>query len=351
MPILSTIRVLLVDDSPLVLAGLKRLLAQSPEILIVGTAKHGKEALEMLDRVKPDIICTDLYMPEMNGLELVRAVMARSPMPILVISASVVEGEDSGNIFRLLEAGALDVFPKPRHDLASDAAFAHELSRKIKVLAGVHVFPRKSYKLPAANLEPKTIERRPISAVAIGASTGGPQALQEILTALPSGFPAPVFCVQHISTGFMESLRDWLDGLCHLKVQFAQPGERPSPGTIYFPNDRTHLELSQNGLFLASTKPPLDGHCPSATVMFDSVAQLYGNKAIGVLLTGMGRDGASGLLSMARAGGITIAQDEASSVVFGMPRAAIELGAAQYILSLGAIAPMLCGLTIGTKRD
>jgi two-component system chemotaxis response regulator CheB len=349
MPTPSIIRVLLVDDSPIVLTGLKRLLADAPEIQVVGTAKHGQEALDLLPRLTPDLICTDLFMPVMDGLEFVRAVMARSPMPILVISAAVVKGEDSSNIFRLLEAGALDVFPKPRGDLTKDSVFAQELQRKIKILSGVHVFPRKRYKENAPSILQTNVERRLVGVVAIGASTGGPQALQNILPALPADFPAPVLCVQHISAGFTESLREWLAGICRMKVQIAQPGARPAPGTIYFPVDSTHLELDRDGLFMTSAKTPFDGHCPSVTVMFESVARCYGRSAVGVLLTGMGKDGASGMLSIARAGGVTIAQDEASSVIFGMPRAAIDLGAAQHVRSIDAIAPTLCSLVTGVK--
>jgi two-component system, chemotaxis family, protein-glutamate methylesterase/glutaminase len=349
MPILKSIRVLLVDDSLVVLAALKRLLANAPEIQVAGTARNGREAFDLIERLKPDILCTDLFMPEMNGLELVRAVMARAPMPILVISAAVEAGKDNANMFSLLEAGALDVFPKPQGDLTATSAVAQELCRKIRILAGVRVFAKRFSPASAPKPAPAKAARRPLGIVAIGASTGGPQALQTIFSTLPSDFPAPVLCVQHISAGFLTSLVDWLAGLGRMRAEIAQPGQRAVPGTIYFPVEGTHLEFDAGGAFVASSKAPFEGHRPSATVLFESVAKAYGRTAIGVLLTGMGTDGALGLAAIDRAGGITIAQDQASSVVFGMPRAAIELGAAQYVLPIGEIGSMLCGLVAGTN--
>ncbi|OLP17106.1 chemotaxis response regulator protein-glutamate methylesterase [Leptolyngbya sp. 'hensonii'] len=344
------IRVLLVEDSPVVLTILRRLLAETPDMEIVGTAHNGIEALALIPQVNPTVICTDLHMPKMGGLELTRRVMAECPRPILVISASV-QAEDSHTVFQLLQAGALDVFPKPRTGLSSEyEQMKIDLLNRIRVLAGVSVFTRR----PASSSEIKPVPLpsslpaisvpRDICfprVVAIGASTGGPQAMHTILSQIPRSFAVPILCVQHISEGFLTGLVNWLAAECSLKVRIAQPGEIPQVGTVYFPPERCHLQLDPHGRFLLPQGPPVAGHCPSATILFRSVAAYYRRSAVGILLTGMGRDGAEGLAELAQASGITIAQDEASCVVFGMPKEAIALGAVQQVLPLDQIAPIL----------
>jgi len=340
------IRVLLVDDSPIVLHILQRLLSRSPEIQVVGTAADGREALELLPSLKPDVICTDLYMPVMDGLEFTREVMANYPRPILVVSIAVEPG--SPNIFRLLEAGAVDIMSKPRDILTGDLdKVAHELARKIRILAGVHVFRRnnKARGAPAAKLAPKPIviprPQTPVRMVVIGASTGGPQALHAILAHLPASFPAPIVCVQHIGSNFLSEMVTWLAEVSQLPVRKAVHGETPQAGVVYFAPEVAHLELDDGGRFALSLAAPLDGHRPSVTITMRAAARCFGAGAVGVLLTGMGRDGAEGMASIAAAGGITIAQDEASSVVYGMPKVAVELGAVQHILPREKIAPAL----------
>lgn len=343
------IRVLLVEDSQIALVLLKRILNSSPEIDVVGEAHTGLEALQLIPKVEPDVICTDLHMPYMNGLELTTEVMTLYPRPILVISVSV-QTDDSRNIFQLLDAGAVDIFPKPTLGLlADDEVFRNELINKIKILSGVKVF-RKRRKLPTQNLLVENLAAfsdqsfaRP-KVVVIGASTGGPQALKELLSKLPLDFPLPVICIQHIYVGFLQGLLDWLAVGCRLPIQIAQPGDLPKPGRIYFAPEQQHLELDARGRFIYSDSPPVAGHRPSVTVTFTSVAKFYGQACVGILLTGMGRDGAEGMQAIARAGGFTIAQDEASSIVFGMPKAAVELGAAQQVLPIHAIAPRLLSL-------
>lgn len=347
------IRVLLVEDSPVALAVLTRILKASPDIEIVGTARTGQEALDLLPEARPQVICTDLHMPQMDGLELTRRVMSTSPKPILVISASVQE-DDSQNIFQLLEAGAVDIFPKPVGGLAvSDPKIAQALIDKIKVLSGVTVFTQHRGRSPSANPGnpaavvplplpplPADVNPRPATGgvLVIGASTGGPQALYTILSQLPPKFPLPIVCVQHISEGFLQGLINWLGHGCALPVTIARSGDLPRSGHVYFPPERQHLLFDGAGRFVTRSGAPVSGHCPSVTVTFESVAHTFRRSAIGVLLTGMGRDGADGLLAIAQAGGMTIAQDEASSVIFGMPREAIALGAAQHILPLNDIA-------------
>lgn len=337
------IRVLLVDDSPLVLHVLQRLLARSPEIQVVGTAANGKEALDLLPVVNPDVICTDLHMPIMNGLEFTREVMTRYPRPILVVSVSVEAG--SPNVFRLLEAGAVDVFSKPCaiQDTEFDKV-ADELVSRIRILAGVKVFRRSKDMKSAAVAAPLIISSRsqsPPRIVVIGASTGGPQALREILSRLPAVFTLPVVCVQHIGSDFLSGMVDWLADAGPLTVRKAAHGATPQPGIVYFAPEDAHLEWDNAGRFLLSIAPPVDGHRPSVTVTMQAAAHCFGGGTVGVLLTGMGRDGADGMASIATVGGITLAQDEASSIVYGMPKEAVMLGAVQHILPLEQIAQAL----------
>lgn len=354
---LSPIKVLLVEDSPVVTIVLKRILNSSPEINVVGTACNGLEALELIPKLQPEVICTDLNMALMNGLEFTKEVMKKYPLPILVISASV-QADDTQNVFELLKAGALDVFPKPIGGLTSDYdRLANQLIAKIKILSGVKVFTRhqklvqtedtnKNIKInlvlvPNYQFSQKNIKSPTIKVLAIGASTGGPQALHAIISQLPVNFSVPVICVQHITEGFLQGLVDWLGCESKLPVKIASYGEFPQAGTVYFAPEKRHLELDSKGRFVYSEAADVGGHCPSVTVTFQSVANFYNRGAAGVLLTGMGRDGADGMLAIAKVGGLTIAQDEASSVVFGMPKEAIALGAVQHILPISAIAPLL----------
>lgn len=344
----SAIRVLLVDDSSLTLAILKRMLSATPEIQVVGTATNGREALDIIPILQPDVICTDLHMPVMDGLELTRAVMKKFPRPILVLSISV-QKEQTSNIFQLLEAGAIDVMAKPLGEVGMDYGLnAQELVSKIKILAGVVVI-RKHRREPYATAPPSgnnlpLIATAPLRVIGIGASTGGPQAFQEILTHLPDNLPVPVICVQHISEEFMQGLVDWLAPQCQLKITIAETGIEPQPGTVYFPRGGSHLIVDSQGWLECTNAPIYDGHRPSVSVTFKSLARHYGNRTAGVLLTGMGRDGVEGMRAIVQTGGTTIAQDEESSIVFGMPKEAIAANAARYVLSLPKIAPALLKL-------
>ena len=353
-PKAGKIKVLLVDDSLVALTVLRKMLESSDDIDVVGTAVNGREALKLLPVLRPDVICTDLHMPIMDGLSFTREVMAKQPTPILVISISVPKG--SHNVFKLLEAGAVDVFLKPRAGLHSGyASLAPELVRKVRILAGVHVFRRKTkdstpeQPAPTAGSKPVTPEILPRILI-VGASTGGPHALHAVFGNLPTEYPLPIVCIQHISDGFLKGLADWLQSECRLNVRIAQMGETPLPGSIYFPAEGSHLTFDINGKFLlASSLPPYEGHRPSATVTMASAARHFGNLTAGLLLTGMGRDGADGMLAIYKAGGLTVAQNEESCVVYGMPKQAVELGAVQHLLPLNEIAELL--LRIGEKKS
>lgn len=346
------IRVLLVDDSPVAIAVLKRMLSKSSDIEVVGTASNGSEALILIPKVNPDVICTDLHMPVMNGLELTREVMATHPKPILLVSVSACE--NSLSAYDVLDAGAVDLYLKPSATFELDfEKHAPQLIQKIKILSGVRVFRRpRSGAAVAGNSSIKEINaalplpKSPVRIIVIGASTGGPQALHTILSTLPADFPLPIICIQHINDGFLQGLVDWLSSQCMMKVEIVKAGLVPQPGTVYFPQEGTHLKIDSEGRFVVSTEPFFGGHRPSVTVTIKSVAQFYGASALCVLLTGMGKDGAEGLLDVKKAGGITIAQDEASSIVFGMPKVAIEMGAAGYIVPLGEIGPVILNFVV-----
>lgn len=349
----TPIRVFLVDDSPLALALLKRMLATSKDIEIVGTARNGKEALALFPGTKPKVILTDYQMPVMDGLQLVQEAMVVYPRPILVVS-SLVTATDRAEALPLLAAGAVDVFPKPSGSDPFEET-AQKLVHKVKLLAGVFVVSRRpadgsapprlisaAPKLevrptPAKPTGPATVpDSRRLSGirmVAIGASTGGPQVISNIISGLPANFPCPVVCVQHISLGFLQGLVNWLDQQSRVNVRIAQPGERAQPGHVYFPPENSHLEILPGGLLNVCRTPAVGGHRPAVTVTFDSLAKSYGRNGLAILLTGMGGDGAPGMLAVSNAGGVTFAQNEASCVVFGMPKQAIDSGAAQYVLS------------------
>lgn len=363
----APIRVLLVDDSPLALDLQKRMLATSPRIKVVATASHGREALQRMEETHPQVVCTDWKMPTMDGLELIAHVMENAPCPILVVS-TIANLEDESALLPLLSAGAIDVFPKPQATQPFEQT-AREFVRKIELLAGVFVFSRRATSTSSSTVieysmsseaarENNRIDcdatasqvRKPrngnngnaIQVVAIGASTGGPQVLQTVFSTLPPNFRVPILCVQHISLGFLAGLVDWLDSSCRLRVKVMEDGETVIAGTIYFPMEGRHLEIDARGRLSSLRGASVDGHCPSVTTTFSSVARSYGADALAVLLTGMGNDGARGLQEIRAAGGATIAQDEASSVVFGMPRQAIALGAAERVLPAAAIADAIC---------
>jgi two-component system chemotaxis response regulator CheB len=340
------IKVMLVDDSGLALTILQKILEAAPDIVVVGTAGNGKEALALLPDLNPDVICTDLHMPVMDGLAFTKAVMADFPRPILVLSVSV-QSSDSANIFNLIQEGAVDTIAKPRYGLTDISELdSQELINKIRILAGVHVIkrPPKSTPIPDSAITPAALRTVDAQIVGIGASTGGPQALLRILTSLPAEYPLPVVCVQHISEGFSSGLVEWLARECKVTVQFAETGITPEPGHVYFAPDNRQLRIDAQRRFVCTAEPSYGGHRPAICVTLQSLALYFGRHAAGILLTGMGRDGVEGLQAIKSAGGLTIAQDEASSIVFGMPKAAIEAQAAGLVLPLSDIAGALLQL-------
>lgn len=370
MAVKDKIKVLLVDDSPIALRILNKALESVDDIIVVGTAQNGQEGLEAVNRLQPDVVCTDYHMPVMNGLEFTKRIMSENPLPILVVSVSVQDEGDEQNIFALLEAGAVDILPKPRGMFDPNYAYIKEkLTHKIRVLAGVRVVHKykssllEGYETPykprhmllkSGEVDDNHViinhqASRCHTVVALGSSTGGPQALQQILSALPSNFPWPILCVQHIAEGFLIGMVHWLQESCQLKIKIAEEGEHTQPGTVYMAPDKRQLTMDKNGVLHTSGEFLGVHYLPSVDVTFTSLSQHCGEKVIAVLLTGMGDDGAVGLKNISDAGGVTIAENEESSIVFGMPRVAIEMGAAQKILPLTEIAAQL--MAYGLKRN
>ena len=339
------IRVLITEDSATLRKYLRMSLESDPSFSVVGEAHNGEEAIELCRELDPDIITMDIRMPRMNGLEAIRRIMAEMPRPIVVLTTTKSDME-MGTSFKAIEAGALMVLGKPRclPGVNSDAA---DIVAQVKAMSSVKVVGRK--KSPAevhttesgqkSQLVKGTTDRYEI--VVIGASTGGPAVVHEILSGMPADLSVPIVVVQHLSPGFINGLAHWLQESTALSVKVARNGELLSPGTVYLAPDGRHLTAGQNKRLWLIGSPPVDRHRPSVNVLFESAAEYYGPAALGLLLTGMGADGARGLKHLKEAGGYTIAQDEASSVVFGMPGEAIKLDAARAVIATDEIVPTM----------
>lgn len=349
------VRVLLVDDSPLALAMLKRVLDADPRLEVIGTASDGINALEAVKTLSPDVVCTDFHMPRMNGLELTRRLMETTPLPILVVSVSV-QDDQTQNIYDMLRAGAVDVFAKPRGAATLTPTAAKAFCDSVYFVSGVKVQTRQSR--PRSRLSNERVtDMQPRKApeyaserafkktpkiVAIGGSTGAPRVYATILPKLGSHFPAPIVCVQHISEGFAESLVSWLDQMNGMSVKIAADGERLLPGVAYFPPEKSHLIVRSGRVFCKTEEPRRNGHRPSVDVLFESLLQAYDpHSVIAVLLSGMGRDGAEGLAALHANGAHTIAQSAETCAVFGMPNEANKLGGVDRFLDPDQIAPAL----------
>ncbi|MDO8847485.1 MAG: chemotaxis-specific protein-glutamate methyltransferase CheB [Coriobacteriia bacterium] len=344
------IRVLIADDSLVAREMLSQILKSDPGIEVVGTAVNGQEAVDMVARLRPDLITMDVHMPKMDGLEATERIMAYTPTPILVVSSSV-HGEGMGRAFDALAIGALEVIKKPEpRDWAALEAIGRDIIRRVKILARVRVITHiRGRRAPIHRTEPEQTKasgrRGRVQLVAIGSSTGGPSALLNVLGRLRPDFPLPIVIAQHIAEGFVPGLAAWLDAGCPVKVAAAENGKPVKPGVAYLAATGSNMEI--DGSIMRFTKP-LTGqlYIPSADTLFESVARSYGPHALGVLLTGMGVDGARGLKQLHDLGATTICQDEATSTVWGMPRAAIEMGAASAVLPVNDIAAEIDRVTV-----
>ena len=350
------IKVLIVEDSAVVRQHLKNILEEDGSIRIVGMAENGEESLRFVQKQKPDVITMDINMPGMNGLDATRRIMETHPVPIVIVSASF-DSSDVDKSFRAMEAGALAIVEKPLGEGHSDYDSASKtLVQTVKLMSEVKVvkrwtksrFPRTTDIVTSEVVSGQMPNN--IKAVVIGASTGGPPVLQTILSGLPREFPVPILVVQHIARGFLEGMVAWLGQTTSLPIHTAAYGDRPLPGHVYFAPDNFHMEIRGNRIVLNKDKPEY-GIRPSVSHLFRSAANVFGENTIGVLLTGMGKDGAEELKMMKEKGAVTIVQDEESSVVYGMPGEALRLDAAIYVLPPHKMAPALKSLTNGGCKD
>jgi two-component system chemotaxis response regulator CheB len=340
------VKVLVVDDSALMRKLIPLILERDPDIEVVGTAMDGAFALKKIAELQPDVVTLDLEMPRMDGIEALRMIMKHAPRPVIVFSTHSREGAYS--TFKALALGAIDFVAKPK-----DAASGHldpiasQLIEKIKVASRA----RGLKKLPTFEVEPvhpvkrkSSIVVAPSRIIAVGISTGGPNALQYLLTQIPADFPAAIVIVQHMPEGFTDMFARRLDECCALDVQEAKSGDLLVAGRVLICPGNRHMmvrRMPRGEMVVLSDSPPINGHRPSVDVLFHSVAQEFGLTAVGVLMTGMGEDGAEGLGAIKAAGGMTIAQSEETCVVSGMPRAAILKGFASKVLPLDSMGSYL----------
>lgn len=366
--------VVVVDDSAVQRRFLRGAIDAAPEFDVVGEARNGKEAIALVERLRPQAVVMDLDLPVMGGVEAIERIMATCATPILVYSAFV--GEGSKNALEALSAGAVDVLAKPGpNDPGTLEEYADALRQRLRVVSRIRVITHPRGRLRAAGGtltgEARSLVggRRPLSAVplapvvpdvpvregikllVIGASTGGPHALLSVLSALPADLPQAVLVVQHMAEGFIEGLASWLDQLVPLPVVVGESGRRLEPGTVTIAPSGGNVLVQDDRLRVLVTPPePGQFHVPGIDATMRSVADALGPDAVGVLLTGMGRDGAEGLLAMRTRGAFTIGQDESSSVVYGMPAAAAALDAVDRQLHVDDIGPTLCDVLRPTER-
>jgi two-component system chemotaxis response regulator CheB len=341
------IRVLVADDSPTARALLVAILTSDHEVEVVGEARDGAEAVELTRALRPDLVTMDVRMPRMNGFEATKEIMITAPTPIVIVTASML-ARDVETSLHALKAGALTVLPKPSGPQAFDfEEAARQLLANIKAMAQVKVVRHWRPTSGTAPAGARPAPPRPAAqgrVVALAASTGGPAALHRLLSLLPADFPAPLLAVQHITAGFIGGLAAWLDKVSGLRVKIAEGGEPLAPSTVYFAPDDRHLGVSPQAAVELTRTPPVGGFRPSGTALFESAARVYGAATVTLILTGMGDDGVDGLRAVRRAGGCVLAQDQKSSVVFGMPAAAVAAGLADSVLPLEEIPARLVEL-------
>lgn len=341
------IRVLVVDDSPVIRELIASIIDEQPDMKLVGTASNGEEAIAAVKAKNPDVITMDLHMPKLDGLKTTRELMETHPVAIIIVSASI-STEEAIEAFHVLDAGAVSVVGSlvgPHHP--EHKAQAKELIQTLKAMSEIKLvrrWPKKDIRLSTETTNLPVESRfnlNTVKIVAIGASTGGPVVLKTILSNIPKNFPVSILIVQHIANGFTQGFVDWLKQVTGFSVKIADSGEIPQPMCAYVAPEGFQMEITKTGSIALNKNPPINGHCPSVSALFRSVVKQFGSQAVGILLTGMGRDGAVELNLMKEHGAFTIVQDKESSVVNGMPGEAVNMGAASVVLSPEGIASFL----------
>ena len=346
------IRVLVVDDSAVARDLLKHILNSDAEIVVIGEAKDGLEAVELVAKHKPDVVTMDINMPRLNGFEATRQIMEKTPVPIVIVTASW-DPNDVGKMWLAMEAGAVTALEKPRYSTKEDYENSGNIVDTVKLMSQVKVIrrwaPNRVRNTPSGlltKIQPEHFSRQ-YGIVAIGASTGGPPVIKELLAALPSDFSAPIVIVQHIARNFTTGFAEWLDQSTPLSVKVAKHADRLEPGGVYVAPDGLQMKVDLSSHVVLTNDPPENGLRPSVSYLFRSIANVFGNRAVGILLTGMGRDGANELKILKDKGAITIAQDKETSVVHGMPGEAIKIGGASHVAPSHKIADLLLRLVGG----
>ena len=348
---MPSLRILIAEDSPTARRLLVMLLSADPELEVVGQAKDGAEAIDLCKKLRPDLVTMDIQMPVMDGVEATRRIMIESATPVVMVSS--LDPNDVRSSMHALNAGALAVLAKPAGPgTPRFERDSRELITTIKAMAQVKLVRRWATVPPyrASGLHPIPLEARQIAIVGLVSSTGGPNALRSVLAALPADFAPPIMIVQHIAAGFAEGLAEWLSSTTKRVVKLATDGERFVNNVVYVAPDDRHLEVARDHLIVAAS-PPVEGFRPSGTRLFSSLASVFGPRAVGVIMTGMGHDGVAGLLEMRDAGSAVFAQDEASCDIFGMPGAAVTAGAVTTTTPLTAIANRLVELVAKDTTD
>ena len=340
------IKILVVDDSPTARYILSELINTAPDMQVVGEADNSSKVLPLVKTLEPNVILMDLFMPSVNGIETTKEIMSNRPTPIVIISGGLSDVKlDQSTTIQALRHGALAVVKKPQNLMqAENSTEAKTIIDTVRNMSSVHVITHYQrsddiVKTPFNLIINSDYQGEP-QIVGIAVSTGGPGTLLTIVKNLPANFPIPVVIVQHITAQFLEPLVSWLDGMTKLRVSIAQEGQNAQKGNIYFAPIGKHLIVTKSGRFKL-LEMPKTLHIPSANFLFESLASNYGKNAIGIQLTGMGDDGVAGLKAMYEQSAFTIAQDEASSIVFGMPKAAIEAGAVRQVVALDDIPLLL----------
>lgn len=341
-------RVLVVDDSNTSRLLLQRILDADPQLEVVGLARDGQEAVERARELAPDVIVMDVEMPRLDGLEATRIIMRENPAPIIIVTASLAAREVDVSL-EAQRGGAVLAMLKPPGPLSPDfERRAEHLRRMVRLMADVHVVRHRD--TPSLSRSPRRLAPRVPKLIAMAASTGGPAALLEVLQPLPADFEVPIVIVQHIAEGFAHGLARWLNAECAINVAVANADEIAAPGRVYLSPDNGHLEVAAGLRLTVRHDEPINGFRPSADALFTSAAASLGQDALAVILTGMGTDGARGLEAVHREGGVIVAQDEATSVIWSMPRAAVTAGIADLVLPIGEIGRMLVETVRGRRR-